>query len=166
MFLVFFLTLAGCSLLSVPVTWFVTNDPKAIPVNLELVERFTCSKCDASFGRIHALYDHFDAKHKGIVYPCPKCMKHYTRSSVVSKHIQANHATTCHICHVESVDKVANQRHIETSHRVYKCKKFLITFHFIDKSNLFRHSVHFDLSFVPRFAERHLVFLPYGLSQM
>ena len=102
---------------------FVTNDPKAIPVNLELGERFSCSKCDASFGRIHALYDHFDAKHKGIVYPCPKCMKHYTRSSVVSKHIQANHATTCHICHVESVDKIANQRHIETSHRVFKCKK-------------------------------------------
>ena len=102
---------------------FVTNDRKAIPVNLELGERFSCSKCDASFGRIHALYDHFDAKHKGIVYPCPKCMKHYTRSSLVSKHIQANHATTCHICHVDSVNKMANERHIETSHSVFKCKK-------------------------------------------
>ena len=92
-------------------------------VNLESVERFPCPGCDFSFRRKEHLSDHIGAKHKGIMYPCPKCVKQYSRSNLVRKHIQANHETTCHICHVESVDKIANKIHIESSHTVFKCSK-------------------------------------------
>ena len=97
--------------------------PGKMPVESESVEGFACMGCDSSFKRKEHLSDHIDARHKGIMYPCPKCVKQFSRSNNVSKHIQANHETTCHICHVESVDEITNMRHIKSSHRVFKCRK-------------------------------------------
>ena len=90
-----------------------------------------CHKCDfigyKDQLKMHQFDAHtannLDSKHNRIRHSCLKCSLQFSRRSSLSRHVQAIHKTTCHICYFDNFDEVSNKSHIDSRHAVLRCSE-------------------------------------------
>ena len=92
--------------------------------------KHACNQCEYQ-GNKDSLRKHIQYKHeeKGIKYTCNQCNKQYTRSSILTAHIQSVHEGvryTCNQCDLQFARKTRLKFHIQSKHEgiKYACNDY------------------------------------------
>ena len=95
-----------------------TNRPSVYThkMSIHLKIKHTCEECGQEFTSKHAMNNHVDRVHKGIInhYSCEECEKVYREKSDLQRHVRIIHKGvrySCQICGIEYDHSKDNQNY-------------------------------------------------------